>query len=208
MTVACQMLLKNFILSFYKMLVRTQETYQIDLFMQSITVQALKSRLTRVSHVYCLRQLKGDGVWENVCSLATTIDKLRQFQIFITMKPLLFLKTKIIFKEITNEIIIRCIKDDLWSNFFPQSWPQVGQISNQVKFDKVLKWGSHLEEIVEQTHSQQNSRFDDNGQVYNPFPSVGRKDESNVTTDLVLKVLLIYRITLVTHSESAYLCKI
>lgn len=153
MTVACQMLLKNFILSFYKMLVRTQETYQIDLFMQSITVQALKSRLTRVSHVYCLRQLKGDGVWENVCSLATTIDKLRQFQIFITMKPLLFLKTKIIFKEITNEIIIQCIKDDLWSNFFPQSWPQVGQISNQVKFDKVHKWGSHLEEIVEQTQS-------------------------------------------------------
>lgn len=51
MTVACQMLLKNFILSFYKMLVRTQETYQIDLFMYSITVQALKSRLPRVSHV-------------------------------------------------------------------------------------------------------------------------------------------------------------
>lgn len=131
---------------------------------------------------------------------------INQFQIFITMKPLIFLKTKIIFKEITNEIIIQCIKDNLWSNFFPQSWPQVGLISNQVKFDKVLKWGSHLEEIVEQT---QNSRFDDNGQVFNPFCSVGREDESNVTTDLDLKVLLIYRITLVTHSESAYLpvCK-
>lgn len=69
MTVACQMLLKNFILSFYKMLVRTQEIIQVEYNCPSIEVQAYTC-------ITCIRWLKWDGVWENVCSLATSIDKL------------------------------------------------------------------------------------------------------------------------------------